>query len=170
MITNEDIYELLLKISQRIDILENKQMNIQCAEPFPELDFSSDEWLEQAYVTTTHINILVLTKDGPIEAFKQFILSNNENIKLPLVTLKRKTYLAIMENDIRKWQLLEYALENLVKDVWRKFVQYQISNPFKDVNQDTIDIYKQKIMAMRRNIWEVDKNKKELLKWLVNIC
>tara|TARA_B110000483_G_C18178710_1_gene536066 strand:+ start:694 stop:1206 length:513 start_codon:yes stop_codon:yes gene_type:complete len=170
MITNEDIYELLLKISQRIDILENKQMNIQCAESFPELDFSSDEWLEQAYVTTTHINILVLTKDGPIEAFKQFVLSNNENIKLPLFTLKRKTYLAIMENDIRKWQLLEYALENLVKDVWRKFVQYQISNPFKDVNQDTIDVYKQKIMAMRRNIWEVDKNKKELLKWLVNIC
>jgi len=169
MVTNEEIYDLLMKLSQKIDNLESKLQYVQKTEAaMPEPSLSIEEWLDEASVEQSYINILVSTSDGIMAAFKLFVSNNNNKLQLPLFTYKRKTYVTVTKDDLKKWQPLDQASEYFVREIWRKFVKYTLDNPFQGVHPDIVDIYKQRIMAMRKNLYEVEKNKKEILKWLAN--
>lgn len=168
MVSNEEIYDLLLKISEKVDTLEKKINNdFEC---LPEPSLTIDEWLENTSVTPTYIDQLVSYKEGTMDAFKAFVLDNHQNESLPIFTKKRKSFLAVNDNQQKVWKQLEQTLEYFIKEIWRKFLKYSIDNPFQNLHQDVIDVYKQKIMVMRKHLYEVEKNKKEILKWLVHIC
>ena len=83
MVSNEEIYDLLLKLSQKVDILEKKLTN--CGfEYLPEPSLTIDEWLENTSVTQTYIDQLVSYKEGTMDAFKSFVLDNHQNESLPI--------------------------------------------------------------------------------------
>ena len=168
MVSNEEIYDLLLKLSQKVDILEKKLSNYGF-EYLPEPSLTIDEWLENTSVTQTYIDQLVSYKEGTMDAFKSFVLDNHQNESLPIYKNKRKSFLAVNDNEQKVWKQLEQSLEYFIQEIWRKFVKYSLDNPFKNVHDDVIDIYKQKIMSMRKQLYEVEKNKREILKWLVHI-
>jgi len=170
MVSNEEIYELLMNISQKIDNLEYKLQYVQNSEAaMPEPSLTIDEWLEESLVEESYIHMLVSSKDGTMEAFKQFVLDTHNRLNIPVLTYKRKTYLAILKDELKKWQPLDQALEYFVREIWRKFVKYTLDNTFQGVHLDIVDVYKQKAMALRKHLYDVEKNRKEILKWLANI-
>ena len=102
MVSNEEIYDLLLKLSQKVDILEKKLSNYGF-EYLPEPSLTIDEWLENTSVTQTYIDQLVSYKEGTMDAFKSFILDNHQNESLPIYKNKRKSFLAVNDNEQKVW-------------------------------------------------------------------
>lgn len=169
MVSNEEIYELLLQVSKRLDNLE-RCLSSGETDFLPIPETTIDEWLEDSEVRYTDIYVLVSYKEGPMDAIKQYIMHNHRISALPLYNKRNKTMIAVQEDDAKIWKYTEHALEYFIREVWRKFVKYTKDHPFTGIDQDIVDIYKQKIMGMNQTIYGTLKNRKEITKWLTTLC
>jgi hypothetical protein len=61
-------------------------------------------------------------------------------------------------------------MEILTKHIWLKFLKLYTNIEYTlGENEDIRDLQKQQIMTMRIKLYEVDKNRRELMKWFMNI-
>ena len=164
MVSNEQIYDLLLNISQRLSNLEQRVHHYD--EAFPEPSITIEQWLDESCVKQSYIDTLVSYNEGFMDALKQFISDNHCAQTLPMYIQKKRLYVPCMENEQIQWKLMEHAFEKFMREIWRKFVKYTLDNPFQGIHDDIVDIYKQKIMGMNRRVCEVQKNRREIQKWL----
>ena len=75
MVSNEQIYDLLLNISQRLSNLEQRVHHYD--ESFPEPSITIEQWLDESCVKQSYIDTLVSNNDGFMDALKQFISDNH---------------------------------------------------------------------------------------------
>lgn len=170
----QNILEALQRLEQKVDnlTLEIKTMknyNSGLAEP----NQTIEEWLQSSHVQSTHINQLFTQQDGTINAFKNFILSNNEKDKMPISFNNKKLNLFCEEkNGVKTWiHCNDENLGQIICEVWRKFLEFYLSLPEDNsIHEDVIFLQKQKILQMRSELYDVQKTKKEILKWLQNIA
>lgn len=167
MITNENIYELLLKMSEKIDHMDKEIQRLKVkTDDFPPIpEITLNIWIEKSVVNYDHVIIMLNHNNGTIEAFKQFIQYNNSNIKLPSFTKKNKLYVPFMYNDEVSWKSLDEVLNYFIQEVWRKFVEFILHTSLQ-IQTDMLDLYKQQILSMRTKLCAVNKNKQEIIKWL----
>ena len=163
MVSNEQIYDLLLNISERLSHLEQK---VRCAESFPEPNTTLDEWLDNSFVKQSYIDTLISYNDGCIEAVKRFISDNHYMNAFPIHIQKRRSYVACIENEKIQWKLMDDKFEYFMREIWRKFVRFMLDNPFQNVDEDVVDVYKKTIMGLNRKICENQRNRREIQKWL----
>ena len=74
-------------------------------------------------------------------------------------------------NEEYEWEIFDIThLEIITKYIWLKFLKIymQIQDTFSD-NEDIRDLQKKDVMGMRIKLYEVKKNRKELIKWFVNL-
>tara|TARA_Y100000816_G_scaffold249623_1_gene199266 strand:+ start:2751 stop:3278 length:528 start_codon:yes stop_codon:yes gene_type:complete len=171
-ISNEKIYEFLLKLESKIDnlskdVLSLKNNNINNNQNF----ISFEEWLENSYVTNDQINTLLLNEKGYIDAFKKFIENNNNNNKIPInFNSKKLCVLKKLNDDNVKWIQCDFEIEYIIQEIWRKFLDFYMNNKnFEDINIDVKDLHRLKVLQMKQNLYNIEKNRKYILKWLGEI-
>lgn len=171
-ITNREIYELLVRLERKVDKLNEDvsklKINKQKHQDVP--NQTIQEWIEEATVSNEDIKTLLSSQDGTLEAFKKFIISNNDSKKIPLMN-NGKRLNVYSENDGEKnWRNCnDENVQYIIRETWRKFLQHYLSSIDYSMDVEVIDIQKLKVMQMRKNLYEVDKNKKELIKWFQEI-
>lgn len=186
--TNIELYELLIKLSKKVELLENevsmlkntikitntkcKKYDISCLIHKPNMNLS--EWISNVIVEEKHIYYIFNTEYGVMYAFKQCIIDNIKiESELPFYKHVKNGDLYIYDNknDICEWVIFDIThMEIITKHIWLKFlklymqIQYTLSE-----NEDIRDLQKQKIMNMRIKLYEVDKNRRELIKWFASL-
>ena len=191
--TNDELYEIVIKLSKKVESLENevnvlkttikttntryKKYDISSLIHKPHMNLS--EWISHVIVEEKHINHVFNTEYGVIYAFKQCINDNINNSKkyseteLPFYKHLKNGDLYIYDNknDVSEWVIFDTThMEMLTKHIWLKIlklyakIEYTLSE-----NEDIRDLQKQKIMSMRIKLYEVDKNRRELMKWFASL-
>jgi hypothetical protein len=186
--TNIELYELVIKLSKKVELLENevsvlkntikttrtkcKNYDISSLIHKPHMNLS--EWISNVIVEEKHIYYIFNTEYGVMYAFKQCIIDNIKiESELPFYKHAKNGDLYIYDNknDICEWFIFDTThMEILTKHIWLKFltlymkIQYTLSE-----NEDIRDLQKQKIMNMRIKLYEVDKNRRELIKWFASL-
>lgn len=191
--TNEELYEIIIKLSNKVELLENEIIQLKmCRNKNKKYDISTlipkpnmilSEWIHGLIVKDEHIHNIFRPERGVVYAFKQCILDNLEMsnkdsnkdscLKIPFYKHYKNGDLFIYDNknDICEWVILDTKhMEMLTKDIWLKILKLytKIENTLSE-NEDIRDLQKQQIMSMRIKLYEVDKNRRELMKWFVNI-
>ena len=167
--TNQELYTLILNLEHKIDLLNNKisslsSNNSQIILP----DITIDEWIENANVIENQINILVTEQYGHIEAFKNFILLNNETNKIPILFNKQLS-VCVLDNESKQLKKMDdLILQKIIQDIWMKFLTFYRQQPPSDIIEELKDIHMQKVMQMRTKI-DNEKNRKNIIKWLKEI-
>jgi hypothetical protein len=188
--TNEELYEIIIKLSNKVELLENeiiqlkmsksrnKKYDISALMPKPNMILS--DWIYGLIIKDEHIHSIFTPSCGVVYAFKQCILYNLELsnkddscIKMPFYKHYKNGDLFIYtkNNDICQWVIFDAAyMEILTKDIWLKFLKLytKIENTLGE-NEDIRDLQKQQIMNMRIKLYEVDKNRRELMKWFSSL-
>lgn len=171
-ITNTQIFEIISRLEKKIDKLSNevntlKQNKSQIESPC----ITIEEWLEMAKVNEHQVNTLLTNEDGYINAFKNFILNNNKSEKIPLTINKKKLDIFVNNDGEKGWtKCNDENLQFIIQEIWIKFVDFYIhSNIDSDIQEELRDLNKLKVLQMRKILFETDKNKKEIIKWLQEI-
>jgi hypothetical protein len=188
--TNEELYEIIIKLSNKVELLENeiiqlkmsksrnKKYDISTLIPKPNMILS--DWIYGLIIKDEHIHSIFTPSCGVVYAFKQCILYNLELsnkddscIKMPFYKHYKNGDLFIYtkNNDICQWVIFDAAyMEILTKDIWLKFLKLytKIENTLGE-NEDIRDLQKQQIMNMRVKLYEVEMNRRELMKWFSSL-
>ncbi len=170
--TNKDIYELLLKLDKKVDHLTNELNKIKFNKPTIEVpDITIEQWLENTQVCNEHIEALLSSQDGHMNAFKKFISYNNNNNKMPIMMNGKKINICIEQNGNKDWtKINDENINYIFRETWRKFLEHYINSQIEQrTHEELKDIQKLKVMQMRKNLFEVEKTKNDLIKWLGEI-
>jgi hypothetical protein len=141
------------------------------------------DWIYGLIVKDEHIHNIFIPERGVVYAFKQCILDNLEIsnkdfnkdscLKIPFYKHNKNGDLFIYtkNNDICEWVIFDIThMEILTKHIWLKFLKLYTNIEYTlGENEDIRDLQKQKIMNMRIKLYEVDKNRRELMRWFMNI-
>ena len=196
--TNEELYEIIIKLSNKVELLENEIIQLKMSKTrnrkydistlIPKPNMILSEWIYGLIIKDEHIHNIFTPNCGIIYAFKQCILDNLEIsnkdfnkddscIKMPFYKHYKNGDLFIYDNKngigegIGEWVIFDTAhIEIITKHIWLKFLKLytKIENTLGE-NEDIRDLQKQQIMSMRIKLYEVDKNRRELMKWFMNI-
>jgi len=196
--TNEELYEIIIKLSNKVEVLENEIIQLKICKTrnrkydistlIPKPNMILSEWIHELIIKDEHIHSIFTPSCGIVYAFKQCILDNleisNKDFnkdstkddscrKIPFYKHYKNGDLFIYDNknDIGEWFIFDTAhMEMLTKHIWLKFLKLytKIENTLGE-NEDIRDLQKQQIMSMRIKLYEVDKNRRELMKWFMNI-
>jgi hypothetical protein len=192
--TNEELYEIIIKLSNKVELLENEIIQLKMSKTrnrkydistlIPKPNMILSEWIHGLIIKDEHIHNIFTPSCGIIYAFKQCILDNLEIsnkdsnkddscIKIPFYKhcKNRELFIYTKNNDICEWVIFDTThIEILTKDIWLKFLKLytKIENTLGE-NEDIRDLQKQQIMSMRIKLYEVDKNRRELMRWFMNI-
>tara|TARA_Y100000816_G_C25901285_1_gene470153 strand:+ start:93 stop:617 length:525 start_codon:yes stop_codon:yes gene_type:complete len=167
--SNKDIYELLLKLDKKVNDLANELNKIKFNKPTVEIpDITIEQWLENTQVCNEHIEILLSNQDGHMSAFKKFISYNNNNNKIPIKTNGKKIDVCIEQNGNKDWaKINDENIHYIIRETWRKFLEHYISSQMEQrTHEELKDIQKLKVMQMKKNLYEVERTRMELIKWL----
>lgn len=157
--TIAELYELVRSLHAKIDKLSVGGQTTS-ALPNPELNLA--DWIHQCVVTKEHLEIAVDNRQ--IEAFQQCILYNSVVMQLPIATIDKKT---LVYDDTGKWtKITDEHLRVLIRDMWRKFVHYNLSTLSETSDDDTQDVRRRMIIDMRRILYDVRKNRAEVMRWI----
>ena len=170
--TNKDIYELLLKLDKKVNDLTNELNKIKYNKPLDELpDITINQWLENTQIFNEDIEILLYNQDGDISAFKKFISYNNKINKIPIKVNGKKTDVCIEENGKKEWMRVnDEMIHYIIREVWRKFLEYYINSQIeKKTHEELKDIQRLKVVQMKKNLYEVEKTRNDIIKWLRQI-
>ena len=190
--TNTELYELVIKLSNKVELLENelcilkntiKTTNAKCKKYDISLlihkpNMNLSEWISYVIVESKDIHNIFNAEYGVMYVFKQCIIDNIKNSRkysdseLPFYKHFKNGDLYIYDNKngINEWVIFDTVhMEILTKHIWLKFLKLytEIEDTLSD-NIDIRDLQKQKIMNMRIKLYEVDKNRRELIKWFIN--
>lgn len=171
-ITNTQVLEILSRLEKKIDKLSNEVNTLKQNKPQIELPcITIEEWLEIAKVNQQHVNTLLTNEDGYLKAFKNFILNNNKNEKIPLTINQKKLDVFVNNDGEKAWtKCNDENLQFIIQETWIKFVDFYIHSDIDNTTQEDLrDLNKYKILQMRKILFETEKNKKEILKWFQEI-
>tara|TARA_B100000925_G_C21997356_1_gene469566 strand:- start:1346 stop:1867 length:522 start_codon:yes stop_codon:yes gene_type:complete len=168
--TNQELYTLLIHLEKKIDLLNARLNHISCGSSFIEIpQYTIYDWIENAKIESSYLTTLFTQNDGHLEAFKQFILSNHQTNKIPVLMDKELKTCIVDENDVNiLTKMNEPILQKLIQDIWQKFMIFYRQQPNEDIIDDVRDIHMQKVMQMRLKL-DNEKNRKIILKWLKEI-
>lgn len=167
----EDLYEIINKLEAKINILTDHIKGL----PKSKMDYQPNqtiqEWLEKSNVSSNNIHKLFTTEDGTVNAFKDFIVYNNKNDKIPISLDGKKLNLFCEEDCVKKWKRCDDDnLNKFITEIWRKFLEFYTKMPIDNsINEDIMFLQKQKVLQMRSQLCDVEKTKKRILKWLTEI-
>ena len=66
--------------------------------------------------------------------------------------------------------LLKFHLKYIIVQVWQKFLDYYLNNEsYKKIEQNIRDLQQLKVLKMRYNLYEIQKNRKTILKFLFTL-
>ena len=58
----------------------------------------------------------------------------------------------------------------IIREVWRKFLEYYINSQIeKKTHEELKDIQRLKVVQMKKNLYEVEKTRNDIIKWLRQI-
>ena len=134
-------------------------------------DITINQWLENTQIFNEDIEILLFNQDGDISAFKQFISYNNKINKIPIKVNGKKTDVCIEENGKKEWMIVnDEMIHYIIREVWRKFLEYYINSQIeKKTHEELKDIQRLKVVQMKKNLYEVEKTRNDIIKWLRQI-
>ncbi len=162
--TDANLYDLILKLTQRIERLEK----IVQSNPLPDVPATNlTEWINNCIITEEDIE-MAYENNGHIRAMRNCILRNHETSPLPILFHKNKLY--VYETDTwEKWCNTTH-LHILVRDVWRKFLKLHMNTPPDlTLEEDMRDLQRKRILEMRQQIYEVKKNRADMYRWIMKI-
>ena len=155
----------------KIDILTDHIKGLPKSKMDYQPNHTIEEWLENSKVSSNNINKLFTTEDGTVNAFKDFIVSNNKNDKIPISSEGKKIKLFCQEDGMKNWvRCNDDILNKFINEIWRKFLEFYTKMPVDhSINEDIMFLQKQKVLQMRSQLCDVEKTKKRILKWLTEI-
>ena len=170
-----DLYNIIFRLEEKVDKLTSeinrisKGSNVITNQP----NQTMEEWLQSSTVNSKHINKLFTQENGTIKAFKDFIFSNNKSKKIPISINDKKLNLFCKEEDGENtWiQCDDDNLNQIISEIWRKFLEFHTNMPEDNtVNEDEIILQKKKLLQMRSELCDVEKTKRQIIKWLSEIA
>jgi hypothetical protein len=191
--TNIELYELVIKLSKKVELLENEVSVLKntikiTRTKYKNYDISSlihkphvnlSDWICNIVIENKHIHDIFNPDYGIMYSFKQCIIDNIKNSKkgdeseLPFYKHVKNgdLYIYNNKNDICEWVIFDIThMEILTKHIWLKFLKLYMKIEYTlSENEDIRDLQKQKIMNMRIKLYEVDKNRRELMKWFSSL-
>lgn len=196
--TNEELHEIVVKLSKKVELLENEMKQLKTnrtkhakydiSELIPKPNITLSQWIDQLIIKEDYIHDVFYPGYGVIHAFKQCILDNinksqseidgklpfykhNKNGDLFIYNTKNNNYDMDYETNKYEWSIFSIThIELITKCVWLKFLKIYMENEYKfSDNEDIRDLQKQKIMSMRIQLYEIEKNRRELIKWFIRL-
>jgi hypothetical protein len=197
--TNEELHEIVIKLSKKVELLENeitqlknnnitKRKKYDISELIPKPNITLSEWMDELIVKEDYINDIFEPGYGVIHAFKRCILENinksktnfveklpfykhNKNGDLFIYNIKNNNYDVDRDINEREWSIFNITtIELITKCIWLKFLKIYMENEYKfSDNEDIRDLQKQKIMSMRIHLYEIEKNRRELIRWFIRL-
>jgi hypothetical protein len=192
--TNDELYEIVIKLSKKVELLENeitqlksksaKSKKYDISELIPKPNITLSQWMDELIVKEDYIHDIFEPGYGVIHAFKRCILENinktNFVEKLPFYKHNKNGDLFIYniknnnmdyETNQCEWSIFNTTtIELITKCIWLKFLKIYMENEYKfSDNEDIRDLQKQKIMSMRIHLYEIEKNRRELIRWFIRL-
>ena len=153
--TNAELYDIIRKLTERIDVLEGRIVNNK---PTPSIGF--DKWLDSCVIGKSQVDIIYDTGDV-MDAFKQCCIANFETAPI----FKCGNKLNVWDGKWTVWNDENTRL--LIQEMWRKIVRYDSREPQdKKISNEVHDARTQKIIGMRHKLYDVSRNKSIIVKWL----
>jgi len=169
--SNSDIYELLLKLDTKINNIQNQLNSFgnNTIEIYPNL--SIEEWLNSTLFEKHLLDSLVTNDNKDVDCFKEFILLNHKKENIPITIKNKVLYVYCYENETYKWEKFnDFHLKYLIVNVWQKFLDYYLNNEYyQKIEQNIRDLQQLKVIKMRYNLYEIQKNRKTILKFLFTL-
>jgi hypothetical protein len=183
--TNEELYSIIVKLSHKVESLENEIIKLKSLK-------SKNKKIDLLFIDKPNINLLewidkieVKKEDisnifeyNVVYAFRQCIIDNIELIKNqdkkehPFYKHSNDLFVySKNNNEESEWVIFDtFHFEIITKYIWLKFLTLymQIQDTFSEI-QDIRDLQRKDIMGMRIKLYEVSKNRKELIKWFINL-
>ena len=195
--TNDELHEIVIKLSKKVELLENeitqlkhksakKSKKYDISELIPKPNITLSQWIDELTVKEDYIHDIFEPGYGVIYAFKRCILDNinksktnfveklpfykhNKNGELFIYNIKNNNY--DMDYETYEWSIFNITtIELITKCIWLKFLKIYMENECKfSNNEDIRDLQKQKIMSMRIQLYEIEKNRRELIRWFIRL-
>lgn len=159
--SNSELYEIIRRLSEKIDTLEKTAAPEALASPSAVPGIGFDKWLDSCIVGKQHVEIVYTTGDV-MEAFKQCCITNRET--MPIFKCGSKIH--VWDDGI--WTI--WNDENtrlLIQEMWRKMIHCDvIEQPDKTVSATTRDARTAQITDMRHKLYDNKRNRGLVIRWL----
>lgn len=165
---DDELRNLIQKLYNKIEVLEkkidtlslNSNKHSQNIRPPPPKNLT--EWVSD--ITISNDVVLHITS-GTTQAFQTALKSHLTSEDSPIYKHNNKLYVFGDNNEWSLWE--EENLRLLIREIWRKFIRIHL-NIVPD-NEDIHLAQKKLILDMRRTLFDVKKNRHELIQWLKGI-
>ena len=167
--TIKDLYELMLEMSRKIDIIE-RSIN---AGGTPSCKWADDqprsllEWTRACIVTSEHLTNLFESNNNTVNTFKTSVTYNHNlpNNEMPI--RKHKNIIYVFNDDMKWVQWSDENMKTLIEEIWRKFVGLQLRTQYDaSVDEDIRDLHRKQTIGMRQTLFDIKKNRAELTSWI----
>jgi hypothetical protein len=169
--SNRDIYELLLKLDSKINHFQS-QINSFSNNNFEIVpNLSIEKWMNSTLFEKQFLDSLITEHNKDVDSFKDFILLNHKKETIPLTIKNKVLYVYCSENQTYKWEKFDdFHLKYIIVQVWQKFLDYYLNNEYyQKIEQNIRDLQQLKVIKMRYNLYEIQKNRKTILKFLFTL-
>ena len=156
--TIAELYELVRSLHAKIDKLTAVQTNAtQLSKP----EYNLVDWIKQCVVSKEHLTAVF--ENRHIEAFQQCVSDNCQTCPAPIAYINKAVF---VYDDTNAWtKLSDEHLRVLIRDIWRRFVFYNLNTP-SEAEDEIQDLNRRLIIDMRRVLYDVRKNRAELMRWV----
>lgn len=169
--SNRDIYELLLKLDSKINHIQS-QINSFGNNNFEIVpNLSIEKWMDSTLFEKQFLDSLITEDNKDVDCFKDLILFNHKKETIPLTIKNKVLYVYCCENETYKWEKFDdFHLKYIIVQVWQKFLDYYLNNEsYQKIEQNIRDLQQLKVLKMRYNLYEIQKNRKTILKFLFTL-
>lgn len=161
-----DLYELIVKLSNKIDRLENVIKSNNCSIDMNIPEMKIEEWSCNCIVRPDDIETVY--RDSGLDALKNCVLYNVNISPAPLLMNKNIMYV-FDENGWSKWT--DEHMRIFIRNIWQKFIYIHMNTPADpSLEDDLLDFHRKKILEMRKNVYDVKKNRMEFTRYLKSVC
>ena len=169
--SNREIYELLLKLDIKINHIQNQLNSFgnNNIEIVPNL--SIEKWLDSTSFEKQFLDSLITQDNKDVDCLQEFILFNHKKENIPITIKNKVLYVYCYENETYKWEKFDdFHLKYIIVNIWQKFLDYYLNNEsYQKIEQNIRDLQQLKVLKMRYNLYEIQKNRKTILKFLFTL-
>ena len=169
--SNRDIYELLLKLDSKINHIQS-QINSFGNNNFEIVpNLSIEKWLDSTSFEKQFLDSLITQDNKDVDCLQEFILFNHKKENIPITIKNKVLYVYCYENETYKWEKFDdFHLKYIIVNIWQKFLNYYLNNEsYQKIEQNIRDLQQLKVLKMRYNLYEIQKNRKTILKFLFTL-
>ena len=169
--SNRDIYELLLKLDSKINHIQS-QINSFGNNNFEIVpNLSIEKWMDSTLFEKQFLDSLITEDNKDVDCLQEFILFNHKKENIPITIKNKVLYVYCYENETYKWEKFDdFHLKYIIVNIWQKFLDYYLNNEsYQKIEQNIRDLQQLKVLKMRYNLYEIQKNRKTILKFLFTL-